>query len=95
MNMLQRHREAKHDSVRYACEKCDYRGTQKGNLKRHIEKKHEGKIHICSQCEYKSKDKSTLKRPILSNHTGPMHKCNYKRLTFKILTERYPRNVVV
>ena len=37
---LKKHIESIHEGVRYPCDQCDYRATEKGNLKRHEMFKH-------------------------------------------------------
>ena len=36
-NTLMRHKEAKHEGIRYPCDQCEYSASQKGALKRHKE----------------------------------------------------------
>ena len=37
---LSTHIQSQHDGVKYACDQCDFKATQKNNLKIHIKKKH-------------------------------------------------------
>ena len=55
---LLRHKESKHEGVKFPCDQCDYKATEKGSLLKHIKSIHEGvKIH-CEQCDYKATDGS-------------------------------------
>ena len=42
MNDLKRHKEAKHEGIRYPCDQCEFAATRISLLKRHKEAKHEG-----------------------------------------------------
>jgi KRAB domain-containing zinc finger protein len=46
----------------HACDKCDYRTMELGNLARHVLRKHdEGvKQYACTQCDYRSSFKNAL-----------------------------------
>ena len=37
---LKEHVESIHEGVRYPCDQCDYKATQKGSLKRHKKSNH-------------------------------------------------------
>ena len=43
----------KHEGVKYPCDQCDYKATQKQFLLEHEKSKHEGVMFSCDQCEYK------------------------------------------
>ena len=49
---LKKHREAKHEGIRYPCDQCKYIATQISNLEVHKEAKHEGIRYPCDQCEF-------------------------------------------
>ena len=40
ISFLKRHKETKHEGVRYTCDLCDYAATRKDKLKVHKAKKH-------------------------------------------------------
>ena len=42
---------SKHEGVRYSCNKCECKATQRGSLKIHIEAKHEEPHYSCDQCD--------------------------------------------
>ena len=42
MSSLKRHKESKHEGIRYPCDQCGYAATTVSNLKQHKESKHEG-----------------------------------------------------
>ena len=46
-NTLRRHKEAKHEGIRYPCDQCKYSATQLINLKKHREAKHDGFRYPC------------------------------------------------
>ena len=48
--------------VRYPCDQCDYKATEKGSLKKHIDAVHGDVRYSCDQCDYKSKWKDNLKK---------------------------------
>ena len=60
-----KHIQSKHEGVRYSCNKCEYKATQRGSLKIHIEAKHEEPHYSCDKCEYK----------VLRNKNGPEVAC--------------------
>ena len=37
---MKRHKEPKHEGIRYPCDQCEYTATQNGNLKSHKKEKH-------------------------------------------------------
>ena len=39
-NHLKRHKEIKHEGIRYPCNECEYAATQAGDLKRYKKRKH-------------------------------------------------------
>ena len=56
--------------VKYPCDKCDYRATEKGHLLTHIKSKHEGVKYPCDKCDYKATQKGNLLNHIKSKHEG-------------------------
>ena len=55
--------------MRYNCDQCEYRSTQKGSLKTHKKSIHEGVRYGCDQCTFKAINKNDLKR-----HNKSIHK---------------------
>ena len=49
-----------HEGIKYQCDHCDYKATQKGSLKKHKMSVHEGIKYQCDQCEYKAAQKGDL-----------------------------------
>ena len=62
--------------VKYACNQCDYKAAQKGNLTQHIQSKHEGLKYDCNQCDYQATTLSNLTIHIQAKHEGVKHACN-------------------
>ena len=67
---LKRHKESKHEGVRYQCEQCDVSTTTKGDLSRHRRSKHEGIKYPCDQCAYSATTSSDLKQHKDAKHEG-------------------------
>ena len=44
-------------SVKFPCNQCDYKPTNKGSLLRHIKSIHEGVKFPCDQCDHKATNK--------------------------------------
>ena len=65
---LKKHVESIHNGVRYTCNQCDYKATQKGHIKKHVESIHDGVCYTCDQCDYKAGGKGTPKRHVESSH---------------------------
>ena len=65
-----------HGDVRYACDLCYYKATQKGHLKRHTDCVHGGVRHCCDQCDYETNWKGTIKRHIDSVHADVRYSCD-------------------
>ena len=59
-----------HESVKYPCNQCEYKATQRSNLKTHKMSVHENVKYPCNQCEYKATTNSSLKT----------HKCQFIRM---------------
>ena len=57
-----KHLKSKHQGVKYPCDQCDYKATQKGDLLRHLKSIHEGVKYPCGQCDYKATERSSLSR---------------------------------
>ena len=46
-HIIKTHQEAKHESLRYFCNQCDYQAMEPRSLKRHQQYKHEGVGYLC------------------------------------------------
>ena len=64
--------------MRYSCDQCDYKATQKGHLRQHIDSVHGDKQYSCDQCDLKSKWKGSLKQHIDTVHGDVRHKTKRK-----------------
>ena len=66
------HIKSHHEGVKYPCDQCDYKATQKGSLLSHIKSKHEGVKYPCDQGDDKATQKSNLlihsQHIVVSNH---------------------------
>ena len=75
-NTLKRHKEAKHEGIRYPCDQCEFSATRMGYLKEHKEAKHEGIRYPCDQCEYRSTEMGALKRHKEAKREGIRYPCD-------------------
>ena len=57
-----------HKDIKYQCEKCEYKATQRGHLKTHKMSIHEGIKYQCDLCDHKSTQKQNLKIHKMSVH---------------------------
>ena len=62
---------------KYACNQCDYKATQKGNMTQHIQSVHEGVKYACNQCAYQATQQSNLTTHIQSVHEGVKYACSH------------------
>ena len=72
--------DAKGDSLKYSCDKCDYKARLKQSLVVHTRSIHEGIKFPCSLCDYKATEKGSLKKHIDHIHEGvryPCTECDY------------------
>ena len=67
----------KTEGGKYACNKCDYQATQKGNITLPIQSVHEGVKYACNQCAYQATQQSNLTTHIQSVHEGVKYACNH------------------
>ena len=65
---LSTHIKSIHEGVKFPCNQCDYKATQKGNLMTHIKSRHQGVIFPCNLCDYKATQKSNLMTHITFRH---------------------------
>ena len=62
--------------IKYPCNQCDYKASQKVSLKLHVQAKHEGIKYCCNQCDYQSAHQSSLNRHKQSMHEGVKYACS-------------------
>ena len=105
MSKLKKHKEDKHEGIRYPCDQCEYSATQISNLKIHKKTKHGGIRYPCDQCDLVCASKQTLKRHKESKHEGiryPCDQCEYSATRISYLMKhreakhegfRYPYDV--
>ena len=62
------------DGQFFACEKCDYKSTQKGHLKRHRQSMHDKFEIKCELCR-KILSPNGISRHVLEMHTNPILSC--------------------
>ena len=65
---LIRHRQSKHEGIRYYCINCDYATTQQSTLNTHQRSMHDGIKHYCDQCDFKTGHPGNLKKHQVSRH---------------------------
>ena len=51
-----------HDGVKYSCEYCDYKATEKGSLQKHLKSFHDVVKYSCEFSDYKATKKGSLQR---------------------------------
>ena len=76
MGDLKKHKEAKHEGIRYPCDQCEYSASQKGQLKSHKEAKHLGIRYPCDQCEYTTAYAVELRKHKEVKHEGIRYPCD-------------------
>ena len=65
----------KNKGVKFPCNQCDYRATQRHHFLTHIKSKHEG-VRSCNQCDYITSEKRYLVKHIAVRQTGVNYACN-------------------
>ena len=55
-------KNGRYEGVKFPCDHCDYKATQKVNLLRHLKSVHEGVKFPCDHCDYKATQKFHLLR---------------------------------
>ena len=63
-------------SVKYECDKCDYKAKYSGNLQKHQQSIHDGVKYDCDKCEFKTTQRSNIQRHQHSVHEGVRYKCD-------------------
>ena len=77
---LNRHKQSKHEGIRYTCDQCEYAATRQDNLNMHKKSKHEGIRYPCDQCECTYSSLSDLHKHRKHKHEGiryPCDQCEY------------------
>ena len=72
---LHNHKKIVHEGVKYDCDQCNYKATQKSDLRKHIQSKHIGMKYACGQCDYRATTQSNLTAHIHSKHEGVKYAC--------------------
>ena len=57
-----------HEKIKYSCNLCGRKFSQKGNLNTHIQSVHEKIKYSCNQCDYQATHKGSPKIHIQSIH---------------------------
>ena len=58
---LKTHQMAVYNDVKYPCDKCDFKASQKYYLQIHMRSIHEGFRYPCNECDYKGTTRGCLK----------------------------------
>ena len=59
-----------------ACDKCEYKSSDRELLEDHIKINHEDFLYACDLCEYKSNQKNTLKSHVETVHEEFLYSCD-------------------
>ena len=73
--ILQQQVKSIHDGLKYSCEFCDFKATQKRSLPQHVKSIHDGVKHSCEFCDYNATTKKNLQLHAKSIHDGVKHSC--------------------
>ena len=77
LDSVRRHIQVQHVGVRFGCDQCDYKATDKRRLRDHIHIKHEGvKKYQCNQCQKQFMRPTSVRRHIKLDHEGLRFNCN-------------------
>ena len=60
VSTLRKHKQSKHEDIKFPCDKCEYVAPRKNTLKQHKESMHEGVRYPCDLCDYVATWKSCL-----------------------------------
>ena len=50
------------NEMKYPCDECVYKATEKGNLRMHVKLIHERVRYTCDQCDYEATEKVYLSK---------------------------------
>ena len=64
------HLKSIHKGVKYPCDQCDFKGTDKSSLLRHLNSKHKGVKYPSDQCDFQATQNSSLLTHLNSIHKG-------------------------
>jgi DNA-directed RNA polymerase subunit RPC12/RpoP len=73
---LRRHKNAKHEGIRYQCSLCEKSFSIKDGLTRHVENIHKGTTIPCPQCEYETPRMAVLRDHIKIKHLKLKYECD-------------------
>jgi len=73
---LRRHKNAKHEGIRYQCNLCETSFSSKDTLARHVGNKHKGSMFPCPQCKYETPRMSVLRDHIRIKHLNLKYECD-------------------
>ena len=83
---LKKHKEIKHEGLRFLCSQCDRFFSRQWLLKKHVQFVHEGLdlSEACDQCDKKFATKSNLRNHKTAVHGGIVYACDEcpKQFTF-------------
>ena len=66
-----RHKQLVHRELKYYCDQCDSKFSQKDNLSTHVKIVHDGvKKYACDQCDYRATRQKYVKHHIEKAHKG-------------------------
>ena len=54
------------EGMKYPCDHCEYKATEKGDLKKHTMPVHKGIKYQCDHCEFKATTQGNFKRHVSS-----------------------------
>ena len=73
---MKKHKQFKHEGIRYPCDLCDFSAGTLGILRRHKESRHYGIKYPCGECEYIAPTSVTLRRHVKQVHEGVRYPCD-------------------
>ena len=72
---LRVHKESKHGSKSFKCDKCDYVSSRDRYLKNHVRDQHGTDIFNCDLCDYSSHSKGTFQNHVKMAHSNVSYQC--------------------
>ena len=70
---LRKHKESRHDGIRYTCPICKHQFTGRSQLRKHTETIHEGIRYSCNFCDHVVTRRSILNKHLKVYHGGLRH----------------------
>ena len=89
---IQQHQQIK--NVKYSCDQCDGKFSERAGLRRHNMSKHLGVKFKCDECEFKSARQSSIKMHKLSKHSTERYKCDNCEYQFYLETDLIKHNLL-